>query len=41
MERRPCAAGNSLKCGEKMGRSGDPVPGGVWVIFTLDAELNG
>jgi hypothetical protein len=41
MEGRRFAAGNSLKCGEKMGRFGGRVSGGVWVIFTLDAELNG
>jgi hypothetical protein len=41
MEGRRCAAGNSSKCGEKMGRFGGQVSGGVWVIFTLDAEMNG
>jgi hypothetical protein len=43
MEGRRCAAGNSLKSGEKMSDFGGWVRGGVWVIvfFTLEAELKG
>jgi hypothetical protein len=40
MEGKVFAAGNSLKCGEKMGRFGSAVLGERTVIFRLDPELN-
>jgi hypothetical protein len=41
MEGKPCAAGNNLKCGEKMCRFGGSIPGGGLVILTLDGAEPG
>jgi hypothetical protein len=40
MEGRACAAGNSLKSGEKTGRFSGSVLGVGTVIFALGAEMN-